>query len=340
VPGIVLVKRIAILCPGRGSYTEKQLRSLPSEHPWVARAEDLRAEYGLQPLLELDRAGRFDPSVHLAPANVSPIIYLVSMLDAASALQEHRAVCIAGNSMGWYTALAVAGALTFDDGFRLVQEMSILQQEQQASERSGGQVIYPIVDDAWRPSATLRDAVREALETARGEAFPSIDLGGYSVLAGSEHGVAHLLRALPKVKLGSNLYPFRLVQHGPYHTPLVRWVAERAAAQLARLRFRMPATTLIDGRGARFTPWSTDVSALAAYTLGAQVTTRYDFTLSVRVALREHAPDQLVCPGPGNTLGGVCGQILAAEGWRGIRSREDFDRVQAGDRPMLVSMRR
>jgi [acyl-carrier-protein] S-malonyltransferase len=333
-------RRIAILCPGRGSYTEKQLRSLPSDHEWIARAEELRAEYALPSLVELDRAPKFDPARHLAPQNVSPIIYLVSMLDAHAAMQEQRAVCVAGNSMGWYTALAVAGALDFDAGFRLVQEMSVFQAEQQARERDGGQIIYPLVDDTWRPSDETKMAVRSALASSDGEAFPSIDLGGYAVLAGSETGIAHLLRALPKVKLGSTQYPFRLMQHGPYHTPLVQSVADRAREKLARLELRAPRITLIDGRGARFTPWSTDVRALAEYTLGEQVTTPYDFTLSVRVALREHAPDQLVCPGPGNALGGVCGQILIAEGWRGIRSREDFDRVQASDAPMLVSMRR
>ena len=334
------MKRVAVLCPGRGSYTEKQLRSLPGEHPWVSRAEELRAEYGKPPVLELDRAPKFDPSLHLAPANVSPLIYLVTMLDAAAAMQEHRAVSVAGNSMGWYTALAVAGALDFDAGFRLVQEMSILQEAQQASEKSGGQLIYPLVDESWRADPKLRDAERDALDSSRGEALPSIDLGGYTVLAGSEAGIAHLLRALPKVKLGATQYPFRLMQHGPYHTPLVQSVADRARERLSRLEYRAPRITLIDGRGAQFTPWSTDVSELVEYTLGTQVVTPYDFTRSVRVALREHAPDHLVCPGPGNTLGGVCGQILIAEGWRGIHSRVDFDRVQAGDSPILISMRR
>lgn len=333
------MKRVAILCPGRGSYTEKSLASLPEDHAWVRRADELRMDRRLPSLAELDRAKRFDPARHLAPANVSPLIWLVSMLDAAAAMQEHRAVCVAGNSMGWYTALAVAGALDFDDGFRLVQEMSVLQHEQQAAE-GGGQVLFPIVDEHWRKDRGLETAVEEALASSSGEARTSIRLGGYAVLAGTESGIAHLLRALPKVKLGQNLYPFRLMQHGPYHTPLLAGVAEKAREKLADLAFRAPRTTLVDGRGARFTPWSTDPAELAAYTLGIQVTTPFDFTASVRVALREHAPDRLVCPGPGNTLGGVCGQILVEEGWRGIHSREDFDRVQQSEDPILVSMRR
>jgi [acyl-carrier-protein] S-malonyltransferase len=333
------MRRAAILCPGRGSYTEKSLRSLPEDHPWVARAEELRRERDLPSLVALDRAERFDSKTHLAPVNVAPLIWLVSLIDAQQAAREHRVTCVAGNSMGWYTALAVAGALDFDDGFRLVQEMSILQHEQQQAE-GGGQLIYPRVDERWRTDPALVATIQAALASSERQAQISIRLGGYAVLAGTEAGIAHLMKTLPKVKLGQNLYPFRLMQHGPYHTPLLAQVAERARAQLASLAFQAPTTTLIDGRGARFTPWSTDPRALAEYTLGAQVTTPYDFTTSVRVALREHAPDHLVCLGPGNSLGGVCGQILIEEGWRSLRSREDFERVQESDAPVLISMRR
>jgi malonyl CoA-acyl carrier protein transacylase len=337
------VKRAAILCPGRGSYTEKTLRSLPLRgapgHDLVERADALRRARNLPSLAELDNAARFESATHLAPANVASLIWLVSMIDAERAAEEDSIVCVAGNSMGWYTALAVAGALDFDDGFRLVQEMAELQAEQQKAE-GGGQVIYPVVDEQWKRDAKLEDVVHAAIESSDGASRRSIRLGGYEVLAGSEAGIAHLLRALPKTKLGQNLYPFRLMQHGPYHTPLAAPVAARARAKLADLRFRAPKTTIVDGRGARFTPWSTDPRELANYTLGAQIVETFDFTSSVRVALREQAPDRLVCPGPGNTLGGVCGQILVEEGWRGIRSREDFDRVQAGEDPILVSMRR
>jgi len=61
---------------------------------------------------------------------------------------------------------------------------------------------------------------------------------------------------------------------------------------------------------------------------------------SVRVALSEYAPERLVLLGPGNTLGGICGQILAQLGWRGIRSRDDFQRVQESETPLVDSLQR
>lgn len=329
------MKRAALFCPGRGAYTKRTMKLLPEDHAWIAEAEALRAEYGLPSLLELDRA-RWDGEVHLRPDHASPLIYAHAMLDAAQAARDHDVVCVGGNSMGWYTAVAAAGALSFADGFRLVQEMSILQMEF----TDGGQILYPLIDDQWRIDPRMSARVAEAIAGAPGDAFPSIDLGGYAVLAGTEKGVAHLLERLPPVEMGPSLYPYRLKLHGPYHTPLLEGVARKAATQLARLSWSAPRIALVDGRGARFTPWSTDPLELAAYTLGAQITTPFGFTTSVRVALREYAPDLLALPGPGNTLGGICGQVVAMEGYRGIRTRDDFERVQAAESPVVWSMRR
>lgn len=330
------MKRVAILCPGRGSYAEAQLGSLPAEHPWVTRADELRAEYRLPSLADLDRAEKFDKHVHLRPANAAALIWLIAMLDAAEARERDRAVCVAGNSMGWYIALAVGGALDFDDGFRLVQEMALLQEAQ----AGGGQLIYPVVGDDWRVDPEREQAVRDALAGAAEHAYPSISLGGYAVLAGTDVGIAHMMRALPPAQLGKNRYPFKLIGHGPYHTPLAEEVSDRARGQLARLGWRRPEVTLVDGHGKRWTPWSTDLEALREYTLRAQVIEPYDFSLSVRICLREHGPDQLVLPGPGNTLGSICGQVVIAERWRGVASREDFDALQASDEPLVHSMRR
>ncbi len=330
------MKRIAIVCPGRGSYTEASLGSLPKDHDWVRQAERMRLGLGLEPLSDLDGAARFEPARHLKPSNVSALIYLVSMLDAQKARDGGRLVCAGGNSMGWYTALAVGGALSFEDGFRLVQRMSLLQEDG----AGGGQVIYPLVGDDWRADPERAQAVEDVLAASEGEAFPSITLGGFTVLAGSPGGVSHLLKSLPKVQLGRTSYPFKLAQHGPYHTHLAKGVADRARIELSELEFRRPEVPLVDGRGMTFSPWSCDVDALRAYTLGAQVTEPYDFTASVRVVLREFAPERIVLPGPGNSLGGVCGQILAGEGWRGVHSKADFDAVQKSDEPILDSMTR
>ena len=336
--------RAVLVLPGRGSYLGTSLGSLPADHPWVQQAEAIRAELGLDSLLALDAAGAFDPATHLRPVNASPLTFLVSLLDAERVTEDYRVVAVIGNSLGWYTALAVGGALRFEDGFRLTQGIALLQED--AAERgvSGGQVIYPRVGVDWQPAPELSSAVDTVL--ANGDAvdgervYTSVDLGGYVVLAAAEPGVERLLATLPAVRLGDRQFPLRLAFHGPYHTPLLESVSSEAQARFTTLDWHAPAVTLVDGRGVRFTPWSTSPAELAWYTLGEQLTSPYGFVTGARVALREYAPDVLVLTGPGNTLGGVTGQLVVAEGYHDIRTRADFEAVQAGPAPLVLSVSR
>jgi malonyl CoA-acyl carrier protein transacylase len=330
--------RAVLVFPGRGAYTAASLGSLPAEHPFVQHAEALRADLGLDSLLALDAADEFEAAVHLRPANASPLIWLISLLDAERAMADHRVVAVIGNSLGWYTALTVGDALDFDDAFQLVQGIALLQ-EAAAASGSGGQVIYPRFGADWQPAPELAAAIDAALVDS-GEVFPSVDLGGYLVLAGTDAGIGRLLETLPPVQIGDRLFPLRLAFHGPYHTPLLASVAEAAAVRFGSLGWRAPSLTLIDGRGVRFTPWATDPGDLARYTLGEQLVTPYDFAAGARVALREYAPQVLVLTGPGNTLGGVAGQLVVAEGYHGLRTRADFESAQAGESPLVLSMHR
>lgn len=332
------MKRVALFCPGRGSYTEPSLGTLPEDHFLVRRADEIREEFGLPSLVELDAENKFSASLHLRPSNVSPLTYVISYIDGALALGEHRVVCVGGNSLGWYSALAVSGALSFEEGFRLVQEMAILQQEHEDQAPGGGQVVYPVVDEEWRPDPARRAAVDAALEARPDDLFPSVHLGGYEVLAGTEEGLTWLNEHLPQVKTSTRTYPLRLFKHGPYHTQLQGPVSEEAFERLASLDFRAPKVPLIDGAGRQYLPHSADPDELRVYTLGEQVVCPYDFTTSVRVALREYAPERLVLTGPGNTLGGACGQIVVAEGYRDLHTRAALTEGEGAE--FILSMRR
>lgn len=334
-------RRAALVFPGRGSYTAASLGSLPAASLLVEHAEELRAAYDLPALHELDAAERFDPALHLRPANSSPLIFVASLVDAEKAASDHRVAVATGNSLGWYAALTMAGALTFADGFRMVQEIALLQEQPMPEGGHGGQVIYPLNGADWRPDAALARIVADALATdGTGRVYESVELGPYAVLAGDDAGIARLLRDLPPVTRGERRYPLRLALHGPYHTPLVAHVAAAATATLADLEWRAPRIPIVDGTGRQWSPWATDPRALRDYTLGTQLTTPYRFATGIRVALREFAPDLLVLTGPGNSLGGVCGQLLVAEGYRGVRSRAELETVQSGPEPVLLSMRR
>ena len=96
---------------------------------------------------------------------------------------------------------------------------------------------------------------------------------------------------------------------------------------------------MIDGRGHIWRPFASNPEALRHYTFVTQILETYDFTRAVQVAVKEYAPDRIILLGPGDTLGGAIAQALIAIEWRGLRSKEDFQEMQAAD-PFLISMGR
>ena len=99
------------------------------------------------------------------------------------------------------------------------------------------------------------------------------------------------------------------------------------------------ADTLRDARG----PWEQKLALVySRYEKRLAETGGVDFDdlLLKTVRLLEDAPDVLLLPGPGNSLGGICGQLVVAEGYRGVRSREEFEAAQRSEAPIVLSMRR
>lgn len=332
--------RVLVLCPGRGSYSREtlgMLQALP-DAPSLAPLEAVRRAAGRPTVRELDGAPRFTPRLHLAGEHASILTAGASLADLDQ-LDPARVqvVAVCGNSMGWYTALGHAGALSLADCARLIETMAAYQ----ADNVIGGQIVYPLVDDDWQPHPARIQAVQAALSRIP-ELYTSIRLGGQVVLGGSVAALAAAQEALPAIDGGGGAYtfPLRLPLHSAFHTPLMAETAARAQRDLADLAFQAPRVPLIDGMGQCWRPHHADPRAMAAYTLGPQVTSPYDFARMVTVALREYAPDAIVLPGPGGSLGGAVGQVLAAEGWAHIRSRRDFGARQASEAPILISMAR
>ena len=344
------MSRAAVAFPARGSYGPASLGSLPAAHPWVRRADQLRAESGLPPLSALDRAPGFDPAVHLRAANASPLTFLCGLLDAERIAGDHEVVVVVASSTGWYTALAASGALEFDDAFRLVQTMALLAEEPVEGDDPGGQLVYPLTDDQWRSEPAYAASLSSALAAAPGDAVEgngradgvhrSLELGAFTVLSGTAAGLERVAGALDPVQVGTRRFPLRPAMQEAWHTPLRVGAVASATKLLGDLTWSAPNVTLVDGRGIRFSPYSADVEALATHTIAEQPQVTYDFATSLRVALREYAPDVILLPGPGASLGEVCAQLIVAEGYRSIRTRADLEAVQSGSSPILLSMRR
>jgi [acyl-carrier-protein] S-malonyltransferase len=333
-------KRIVVVCPGRGSYTKDSLGYLrmygAGVRDFISDIDQRRRNLNEPTISELDGHSDFKPQLHTRGEHASTLIYACSYADFMAINRDaHEIVAITGNSMGWYLTLAFSGSLDWAGAFQVVDTMGSMMKDGII----GGQVIYPVCDENWRYSSDrLRDverAVTEARQRDGAEVYISIHLGGFVVLGANKTGVAALLEELPTVEN----YPFQLINHAAFHTPLLQNTSERAFATLPISLFHKPRIPMVDGRGCIWQPHSTSIEALYHYTLGHQVTEPYDFTRAISVALKEFAPDAVVLLGPGSSLGGSIGQILIHNDWKMIRSKAEFTRAQASS-PFLIAMGR
>ena len=260
--------------------------------------------------------------------NASPLIYACSVKDFMLIdKKKHDVVAICGNSMGWYIALALGGAITFDEGYDLIQAMGTLTQKH----GSGGQIIYPIINDEWQIDIEKKELVLKEIEDSN--SFISIYLGGYIVIGGDQNSLDRLLNKLPS----NDKYPFQIPFHAAFHTSLLSGVVSIAQSSLNHNIFKIPSIPLVDGRGHIWSPWSTNKNELYNYTLDHQIIKPYNFSSSIEVVLKEFCPDNIILLGPGNTLGGPVAQILIDHNWHGLRGKSEFVKSQE-ENPFILSM--
>ncbi|MDU8926166.1 ACP S-malonyltransferase [Alisedimentitalea sp. MJ-SS2] len=334
------MKRTAVVvAPGRGTYNRDGLGYFARHHAdksgLMVQFDDFRREAGQEPLSALDGAERFSGAKFTRGDNASGLIYACAYGDFLSINRDrYDILAVTGNSMGWYIALACAGALDAMGGLNVVNTMGRLMHQNMI----GGQLIYPFADENWVPIPGRRAEVEAKLAEINARANHvldlSIDLGGMLVLAGNEEGLSAFETEMPMVQ---SRYPMRLPGHAGFHTALQAPVADAGQARLGPDLFNGPIIPLIDGRGGIWRPKSSNPNALREYTLGHQVTRAYDFTAAIRVAAREFMPDVFIVLGPGTTLGGACAQSLLLASWRGMVDKASF-KAEQDNIPRLFSM--
>lgn len=209
--------------PGQGSQQVGMGLDLCQTFP-VARSVFQEADEALG--LSLSRLCFEGPEDTLRQTiNAQPAIMTVSLacLQAAleaRCLQERPAAFMAGHSLGEYTALVAAGALTFRDGLRLVRERGRLMQE--AGERVPGAMAAII--------GLPEDKVTELCYQTRAEVC-NLNSPGQAVIGGTLDAVA---RAVEEAKARGARQAIRLNVSGAFHSSLMRPTAEGMAEVVAR----------------------------------------------------------------------------------------------------------
>lgn len=225
----------ALVFPGQGSQSVGMMAAYgdsPVIRNTFAEASDALGEDLWQMVSE-------GPAERLAlTVNTQPLMLTagVAAYRAWLAAGGPRPGLVAGHSLGEYSALVAAGALTFADAVPLVRFRAQAMQE-----------AVPAGEGAMAALLGLEaDAVREACsEAAQGEVVEAANLNapGQIVIAGARAAVE---RAIEAAKARGAKRAMLLPVSAPFHCALMRPAAERLAERLATIDVSMPSIAVLN----------------------------------------------------------------------------------------------
>lgn len=220
-----------------------------------------------------------------------PAIFLHSVI-LAKETPDFQPDMVAGHSLGEFSALVAAGALSFEDGLVLVSKRALAMQKACEANPSTMAAVLNLADNVIEDiCASVDDVVVAA----------NYNCPGQVVISGTNEGVA---LAGEKLKEAGAKRVLLLPVGGAFHSPLMEPAREELAAAIEATNFNAPVCPIYQNVNAQ--P-STDVATIKA-NLIAQLTGAVKWTQSVQNMVADGATNFVEC-GPGKVLQGLVKKI-------------------------------
>ena len=288
----------ALLFPGQGSQEVGMGADLVAAFPQARQVfaqADVILGFPLSELCFHGPAESLNDTLNTQPALYVMGMALVRILEDACGGALHP-LCMAGHSLGELTALAAAGAMSFEDGLRLVRERGRLMQE--ASVRAPGAMAAVL----GLETDTLAAICAEVnARTGRPLVIANDNCPGQLVISGDRTAVE---QAIPLAEAAGAKRVVPLAVSVASHSPLMQAITEDFQSALATVPFQAPRVPVIGNVGAA--PLQTPEAIRSE--LGAQLTSTVRWTESVQ-AMRALGVKTYLELGPKDVLSGLVKRI-------------------------------
>ena len=222
-----------------------------------------------------------------------PSVFLHSVIKARLAGDDFQPDCVAGHSLGEFSAIVAAGGMSFEDGLKLVQQRALAMQKACEAEPSTMAAILGLADEKIEEICAAIDAV----------VVPAnYNCPGQLVISGSIAGVTEACELL---KAAGAKRALMLPVGGAFHSPLMKPAEDELRAAIEATAFKEPTCWLYQNvdAGKHRSP------SVIRENLIKQLTAPVRWTQIMRNMLEDGVTNVYEVGGNGKTLRGMFAQI-------------------------------
>lgn len=232
----------------------------------------------------------------LKQTNVTqPAVFLHSVISAICAGEKAQYDMVGGHSLGEFSALVAAGALSFEDGLKLVSQRAQAMQKACEAAPSTMAAIIGLDDE------TIEKICAEVSTPDNIVVPANYNNPGQLVISGTNEAIAAACEAL---KAAGAKRAMPLPVGGAFHSPLMQPAKDELQAAIEATTFQTPKCPVYQNVDAKA---HTDADEIKQ-NLIAQLTAPVRWTYEVQAMIADGATDFTEC-GPGKALQGMIAKI-------------------------------
>ena len=290
----------AFVFPGQGSQFVGMGKDLYENNPLAKELFDKADEILGFKITDIMFAGTDE---ELKQTKVTqPAVFLHSVITALCLGDEFNPSMVAGHSLGEFSALVAAGAVSFEDGLRLVAARAMAMQKCCEAVPGGMAAIIGLADDV------IEGICAEVSTPEKPVVCANYNNPGQLVISGNKEAVE---AACEKLKAAGAKRALLLPVGGAFHSPLMLPAQEELQKAIEATEFHTPKCPIYQNVDAKAHTEAAEIKQ----NLIAQLTASVRWTQEAQNMIAAGATDFTEC-GPGKALQGMLAKI--AKGIEGV----------------------